>query len=170
MPDPDLLRDDHKAIDKILDRTFVALEQGNGSKAFEYLDRFWARLAVHIRAEHLHLFPALLKTGSDASIQEMIVGLRADHDFFRAELGSLVKQWRLVRKSIEEATYPDFLSETRERMEYLRKRLISHNEIEEKRLYSLIEFKLSMEDQSSLYSKVRRELSKMPPRFGESAG
>ncbi len=170
MPDPDLLRDDHKAIDKILDRTFVALEQGNGSKAFEYLDRFWARLAVHIRAEHLHLFPALLKTGSDASIEEMIVGLRADHSFFMAELGSLVKQWRLARKSVGEATRPDLFSEIRERMEYLRKRLISHNEIEEKQLYSLVEFQLSMEDQSSLYSKVRRELSNMPHRFGEWTG
>ncbi|MGD9630605.1 MAG: hemerythrin domain-containing protein [Pyrinomonadaceae bacterium] len=160
--------DDHKAIDKILDRTFVALEQGDGSKAFEYLDRFWARLAVHIRAEHLHLFPALLKPGSDASIEEIIVGLRADHNFFMVELGSLVKRWRLVRKSIEEASCPDFLSEARERMKYLRERLLSHDEIEEKQLYSLIEFKLSMEDQSSLYSKVRRELSNMPPRFGEA--
>ncbi len=167
MPDPDLLRDDHKAIDKILDCAFAALEQGNGPRAFEYLDRFWARLAVHIRAEHLHLFPTLLKAGSDTSIEGVLARLRADHNFFMAELGSLVKRWRLVRKSTEEATRPDLLSETRERIEYLRKRLISHNEIEEQQLYSLVESGLSQVDRSDLSAKIRGELTNMPRRFSE---
>ncbi len=33
----------------------------NSTEIFEKLDIFWARLAMHIRAEHLHLFPVTLK-------------------------------------------------------------------------------------------------------------
>ncbi len=166
MPDPDQLRDDHKAIDVIFDDVFAALDCGDRPDVFESLDRIWARLAVHIRAEHLHLFPALIiKTGSYVLIEEVIAGLREDHNFFMAELGSLVKQWRLSGNPIEDAARLGSLSETKERIDLLRKRLISHNEIEETQVYSLVDAYLSEADRSDLYANVRRELTNMPSRF-----
>lgn len=167
MPDPDLLRDDHKAIDKILDCAFAALEQGNGPRAFEYLDRFWARLAVHIRAEHLHLFPTLLKAGSDTSIEGVLARLRADHNFFMTELGSLIKQWRSTPNSMDGPVHSSLLLETKERLEILRKRLITHNEIEEKQVYPLVESGLSQVDRYDFSAKIRGELTNMPRRFSE---
>lgn len=35
-------------------------DRGGARGVFERLDYLWARLAVHVRAGHLHLFPALL--------------------------------------------------------------------------------------------------------------
>lgn len=166
MSDPDQLSDDHKAIDVIFDDVFAALDSGDRTKVFENLDRVWARLAVHIRAEHLHLFPALIiKTGSYVLIEEVIAGLREDHNFFMAELASLVKQWRFTGNPIKEATRPGLLSETKERFDLLRKRLISHNEIEETQVYSLVDAYFSEADRSDLFANVRRELTNMPRRF-----
>ena len=56
-----LLADDHSAVDKLLLSVRAALEAQDASRSHAALDLFWARLAVHIRAEHLHLFPAVLQ-------------------------------------------------------------------------------------------------------------
>jgi hemerythrin-like domain-containing protein len=55
-----LLAHDHSGLDELLAEFFRALAAGNVAQSFDKLDLFWARLAVHIRAEHLHLFPTLL--------------------------------------------------------------------------------------------------------------
>jgi hemerythrin-like domain-containing protein len=55
-----LLAHDHSELDELLAGFFRALAAGNVAQSFDKLDLFWARLAVHIRAEHLHLFPTLL--------------------------------------------------------------------------------------------------------------
>ena len=56
----ELLGKDHKQLDKLLGAVLAALEGENSVEAFETLDLFWARLAMHIRAENLHLFPSVL--------------------------------------------------------------------------------------------------------------
>ena len=48
----------------------------------------WARLAVHIRTEHLHLFPAIARRVNAA--ERAIDRLRADHDFFMRELAQAI--------------------------------------------------------------------------------
>ena len=58
---PLLLAHDHSDLDELLAEFFRMLAVGNVSESFEKLDLFWARLAMHIRAEHLHLFPTLLR-------------------------------------------------------------------------------------------------------------
>ena len=54
-----LLEDDHAALGELLAELDSELAKPNFVRGFELLDLFWARLAVHIRAENLHLFPAL---------------------------------------------------------------------------------------------------------------
>ena len=56
----DLLGKDHKQLDRLLGAVRAALEGENCVEAFQTLDLFWARLAMHIRAENLHLFPSVL--------------------------------------------------------------------------------------------------------------
>jgi len=58
----DLLGHDHTDLGESLSELFAALNAGDVEKSYERLDMFWARLAMHIRAEHLHLFPAILRT------------------------------------------------------------------------------------------------------------
>jgi hypothetical protein len=54
-----VLEDDHESLGQLLTELDADLAKPNIARAFELLDLFWARLAVHIRAENLHLFPAL---------------------------------------------------------------------------------------------------------------
>src|SRR5262245_25232490 len=55
------LADDHSAIDGVLTELKTALESNDVENSHTKLDLFWARLAVHIRAEHLHLFPTVIE-------------------------------------------------------------------------------------------------------------
>jgi hypothetical protein len=95
------LADDHVALDEVLSQLRKALDSGDVLVSHARLDLFWARLAVHIRAEHLHLFPAIIK-GLSSMTEDQIVAptlnegrlvverLRADHDFFMHELAQSV--------------------------------------------------------------------------------
>src|SRR6185436_15563538 len=58
-PIKSLLEDDHESLGQLLTELDGELANHNFPHAFELLDLFWARLAIHIRAENLHLFPAL---------------------------------------------------------------------------------------------------------------
>src|ERR1043165_845632 len=103
-----LLAHDHISLDGLLRDVIAALDAGDAQRSHARLDLFWARLAVHIRAEHLHLFPAILgalreKRGgkiaaapSLAEAQEAIEELRHDHDFFMRELAGAVQLMRTL--------------------------------------------------------------------------
>ena len=56
----DLLTSDHAEIEEIENLLFAAFETGVAEQVFGKPDIFWTRLAMHIRAEHLHLFPAIM--------------------------------------------------------------------------------------------------------------
>src|SRR5215213_11364787 len=96
------LSDDHHTVSEVLEQLLTALENKDVQTSYSRLDLFWARLAVHIRAEHLHLFPAIshavsrsFTVGSDevppASEQQRIIEeLCDDHDFFMRELSQAV--------------------------------------------------------------------------------
>ena len=53
-----LLEHDHESLGQLLAELEAELAKPNIARAFELLDLFCARLAVHIRAEKLHLLPA----------------------------------------------------------------------------------------------------------------
>jgi hypothetical protein len=59
------LGDDHVALGAVLRQLQEALDTGDIEACHARLDLFWERLAVHIRAEHLHLFPAVINRLSD---------------------------------------------------------------------------------------------------------
>ncbi|HEX6045334.1 MAG TPA: hemerythrin domain-containing protein, partial [Pyrinomonadaceae bacterium] len=54
------LADDHEDLHQLLEQLKKALHETDAGVPRGALDLFWARLAVHIRAEHLRLFPAVL--------------------------------------------------------------------------------------------------------------
>lgn len=85
-----MLDHDHRELSKIFDEVFLILTSyppirsvgdlppetpaavsidssagtASAKELYQKLDLFWARLAVHIRAEHLHMFPALLRANN----------------------------------------------------------------------------------------------------------
>src|SRR5215211_942934 len=70
------LADDHVAVGEVIKALQAALNSCDLKTAYAKLDLFWARLAVHIRAEHLHLFPAVIQHCGDVTLDQAVARLR----------------------------------------------------------------------------------------------
>ena len=102
----DVLVDDHAEVDELLRGVMLAFDGGDVREVYPKLDYLWARLAVHIRAEHLHLFPALLSAAEGAGWQRRLTKsarwrcrtLRPTRGGFRVS-GRMSGRWRRVSPS-----------------------------------------------------------------------
>src|SRR5207253_9357617 len=114
-------------------------------EVFEKLDYLWARLAVHIRAEHLHLFPALIAATvaredrvedgapSAKEVRVAVERLREDHDFFMRELAWAVSA---AREAARDATLDrERLTRIGGKVSAVAERLDEHNRLEELEVY-----------------------------------
>lgn len=166
-----MLVEDHAAIDKLFDDVFAAFESDDPSGAFAKIDLLWAHLAMHIRAEHLHLFPTLLSVASKtdgagvSKLANTIDGLREDHNFFMRIFAEVIKRMR-GQTSVDSGTSFD---EVKAWIETVKLRLVDHNEIEESAIYPLTETLLSVETSALLREKIEHEIANLPPRFSECA-
>jgi hemerythrin superfamily protein len=165
-----LLSHDHSEVDDLLQGVLEALTQGDPATAYNRLDFFWARLAMHIRAEHLHLFPAILKPDRNSQtvdlgpIEDVIARLRADHNYFMTELAGVVKTMRGIQQN-NTVDHGQRLDSVKQRVERLHRRLLSHNSIEEASIYPLIESSLSRDEAAEVCRQIRQELENLPQRF-----
>ena len=172
-----LLAHDHSELDAALAGLVSALADGDAARSLERLDLFWARLAMHIRAENIHLFPALLRAADarrrstpaadvpeSKEIHKLIGQLRDDHDFFMIELAAAVKQLRALCSRDQ----PGGLREVREKIDAVGRRLDAHNALEESRVYHWAALLLDPPAQIALNENIRRELENLPPRFRKS--
>jgi hypothetical protein len=176
-----LLAEDHEALDKLLSALLAALDEGDAATAFARLDLFWARLAMHIRAEHVHLFPAILRalhgdtgeradeTPATAEAREAIEQLHRDHDFFMHELAGAIKVMR-DRHPTAGGDSTSEIESVRQMIVTLRNRLEAHNKLEEDLVYRLPAKLLEPEEQTALEVQIRDELKNLPPRFRDEAG
>ena len=160
---------DHAELGDLLDELTAALGANDAARTHARLDMFWARLAMHIRAEHLHLFPAISRAASNSNDrilapdepENTIAILRDDHDFFMRELSQAIAITRNAKDNIAEQ-----LEEVRKKIAAVRARLVKHNEIEETGIYLWSNTLLSEAERSELASQVQKELENLPPRFG----
>jgi hypothetical protein len=167
-----VLADDHMEIDILIRDLLAALQEGKRSKAFARLDLLWARLAVHIRAEHLCLFPSILEanfsdTTSGLTCQEaqrVIDQLRLDHDFFMRELGTAVNTMRKHVIASEQVISKEFL-DVRLSVIRVQSRLDRHNQLEENHVYEWANVLLGETERFALTSRITHELNNIPPRF-----
>ncbi len=164
----ELMGKDHADIDQLLKSVFEMIRTRDAALVYTRLDLFWARLAVHIRAEHHQLFPELTNAARStaglkdeaAELESVMDGLRTDHDHFMKELAALVK--------IARSESVISLSELKVRLNALSDRLLAHNKIEESRIYPLAERLLSGSRSAALIRMLRNELENMPARFADS--
>ena len=167
------LRDDHSELDKLINKLLKALDQKNKAKSFELLDLLWARLAVHIRAEHLCLFPSILDAsltnfgGSGGSPQydeakNAIDLLREDHDFFMRELGTTVNTLRKQQTRSDNDVISKQLRDVRRTVLKVQSRLYTHNQLEEDHVYKWVNLLLDeakrLPSLPALSMKLRRSL------------
>lgn len=177
---PKLLGHDHSELDELLAAFFAALEKRDLDQSFNTLDTFWARLAMHIRAEHLHLFPALLGAverseqrkgnGGGPSAQaarNTIAQLREDHDFFMQELGATIAQLRKER-GCSGAGRSAVLSDVQMKTVAVNQRLQTHNALEESQVYRWAEALLEPAECTDLNARMQKELGNLPARLGPS--
>ena len=150
------------------------LATNNFPRAFELLDLFWARLAIHIRAENLHLFlalanaPASLFTGTGGlptrdEAHNLLLQLRSDHDFFMKELAKIIKRARGIR--VGQAEDFNVVEELRRRLVVIGKRLEAHNRLEEEHVYTWPSLLFDEQMMAKLCERLRHELENLPPRF-----
>ena len=174
----DLLTHDHSELDGLLAAIFAAFDANDAERIYRTTDFFWARLAMHIRAEHLHLFPALVvvleqsknsaekRAPSFQTAQSAIAKLRDDHDFFMHELSSAIKQMRDWRNDDEVSE--NRFSGVRETIEAVKRRLDAHNELEETEVYQWAQTLFDERERARLNVKMQKEINNLPPRFDKS--
>jgi len=175
MNDPEhtasVLAHDHSEIDTLTHDLLGALEKGRPAQIFAHLDLLWARLAVHIRAEHLCLFPSILEADfsirsdghQDQEVRSAIDQLRLDHEFFMRELGTSVHAIRTQNLSNREV-FRRFRELGRTVFE-IQSRLAKHNEFEENHVYKWVNIVLGEAERAALLARIKRELENVPPRF-----
>jgi len=156
------LSDDHDSVGEVLKQLLTALDDKDVPTIYAKLDLLWARLAVHIRAEHLHLFPAVTKHLAEA--QAVVEDLRTDHDFFMRELARAIGILRELSGRTSDETK---LAAVREAVVEIEKRLATHNDIEEKKVYRWSSTILTETERSELLARINVELENRPPRFSE---
>ena len=157
------LSEDHRAVGEVLTQLLTALRNKDVKTSYVKLDLLWARLAVHIRAEHLHLFPAVTKRLSEA--ESVVERLRADHDFFMHELARAVGTLRELPTTLESREDEARLNSVLDVVLEVEKRLANHNDIEENQIYSLAGTILTEPEQIDLTTRINAELEHRPPRF-----
>jgi hypothetical protein len=173
-PVESLLEDDHESLDQLLTELDGELATPRFARAFELLDLFWARLAVHIRAENLHLFPAIanapasLFTGkaslpTSEEAHNLLLRLRSDHDFFMKELAVAIKSMREIADN-QRARARD-IEDVTQRMIVIKKRLEAHNRREEEQAYTWPSLIFDEPMVARLREHLRHELENLPPRF-----
>lgn len=170
------LAHDHAELESLLSKLCLALELGEVQQIHSSLDLFWARLAVHIRAEHLQLFPAILRALKEnlndpgpapalTVAQNWSEELSLDHDFFMHELAQAIKTVRSLRQITDRQILDEQLDNVRARIALLVERLSAHNRIEEEGIYLWTGELLNEAEQAELTARLREELEKMPARF-----
>ena len=160
------LSDDHHAVSEVLDQLLTAMENNDVQTSHSRLDLLWARLAVHIRAEHLHLFPAVTSRMSEA--QTTVERLREDHDFFMRELARAVGILRELPRPLSSED-ESRLSSVLDVVLAVEKRLADHNDIEEQEVYHWAATVLTETEQIDLAARVNAELENRPSRFSVEA-
>jgi iron-sulfur cluster repair protein YtfE (RIC family) len=173
----EILEQDHGQLSELLRELELSLRQDDPGHSFALLDLFWARLAMHIRAENLYLFPAILNTPrklfydrsdlpSFEEAETKVESLRSDHNFFMDELSKAVKTFReILAKDERGENLAESLDTITERVKAVSQRLQSHNVLEEDQVYKWAALILSASDLLDLGTALRRELENLPPRF-----
>ena len=171
----DQLAQDHAELDKLLSELQSVLLGGNAKEIHRCLDLFWARLAVHIRAEHLGLFPSITRVAGRREADTkaptltealtLIAELRHDHDFFMRQLSRAIASVRTLLLAGDSDLRDTQLANVKARIAAVADRLVIHNKLEEEGIYLWVGTLLSRQEQSELARRVRDELGAMPPRF-----
>jgi len=172
-----LMEDDHQQLASLISTLLKELDELPRTRVFELLDLFWARLAVHIRAENRCLFPALRKSFAESvhnsghlptfdEVDSTIETLRSDHNFFMDQLAKAVL---MLRESQSQNLQSNASADARRIVAAVSQRLREHDRLEEEHVYKWTDAILTEVELTTLSIALRHELENMPPRFSDSS-
>ena len=171
-----ILSNDHLELGALLLELLNSLDEANADEAYARLDTLWARLAVHIRAENVQVFPDILRAldaqraagrqdvEQSALLRASIERLRSDHDVFMSELKDAVKAVRKVIDDRDGKQASVVLRSLLHRLGTLERAFENHNR-EEDSVYPMAASVLDSAVMDDLMNRVRRELAALPPRL-----
>jgi len=175
----EFLERDHQSLSVLLDKLDASFALSDPAPAYELLDLFWARLATHIRAENLCLFPAILNADTELfherrlpsldQVRVAIARLREDHNFFMDELAEAVKIMREVVTQPETNGTRLLIDQARHKVAAVKQRLAEHNTVEEEHVYQWPAVLLSRQEVAHLTAEVRRQAETLPHRFASNS-
>jgi iron-sulfur cluster repair protein YtfE (RIC family) len=156
-----ILEADHAELHDLLRSAKRAIADADLGNAFKATDVFWARLAMHIRAEHLHLFPFVRTVDSDAG--EVLDELRRDHDIFMTELARAIKALRIAFHFGNEA---ETFATVGKLLKNVSERLTAHDKIEEEIVYPIADNAAAPAAETEALARgILKELQNYPPRL-----
>lgn len=163
---------DHRSLSDLLERFKRAMDAGKLETALKLLDFLWARLAVHIRAEHLVLFKALERhcpqSGEHpdpAALAEAIRRLRSDHDLFMEELALAVKTLKSAAEGPDQKLSREQADETSAHVARVERVLDPHNRFEEEQVYGWLDTWVPEPERAAVRRAIQEHLTRLPPRF-----
>jgi len=169
---------DHAELHQLLAKLFAAFDAEDLEQSHARLDYFWARLGVHIRAEHLQLFPAIIRAvnqnrddsqPSAPDAHRTIAKLHHDHDIFMSELSGAMQLLRQLVSGSGSLNIEEGMRQARARVEAASELLVSHNELEENQVYLWADRLLDSSERAALEVKLQHEIENTPPRFSKSS-
>lgn len=173
------LSDDHRAVNDVMKQLLTALQEKDVQASHSKLDLLWARLAVHIRAEHLHLFPTVINRLTEtfdhaaapdlSEAQSVVDKLRADHNFFMTAFAGAIGVLRELPSPLDSADSLARFTSVHEKVLEVEKQLANHNEVEEEQIYRWASTILTEPEQLELTARINAELENRPPRFSPDA-
>jgi hypothetical protein len=176
---PSFMQQDHEELAELLQELYRELDEGEVVRSYQLLDLFWVRLAVHIRAENVCLFPAILNAPLDrfGSTNDLptidraratVARLREDHNLFMNKLTTAIKITREVLEAGGEIDVAGKLELVRENVVAVAEVLEEHNSVEEKEVYKWPRALLTESELARLESAVRMEIGNLPPRVADA--
>lgn len=170
------LKTDHEILEEMLNQLKIQLGKPDLPWAFETLDLFWASLAVHIRAENICLFPAILNAPRERfgpanglleydDAKATIEQLRNDHNYFMSQLGQAMKELRGLMIRPEDYPLEVTVTDLRKRIGSVGDLLRRHNTIEEEKVYLWPPQLLDDDSFERLQQGLRTEIENVPARF-----
>lgn len=175
---PENLDRDHKQMEDVLEDLTVILQRQDLNRAFELLDLFWSQLTIHIRAENVCLFPAILtapRTSFSADkglpsyeeVKTTIDTLREDHRFFAEQISQALRQIRelMAQTSEPQSNAESQLLEIKRRMITVANRLREHNRLELQEVYPWPELLLPPAEYELLKAVLAGEVERIPSQL-----
>lgn len=169
-----VLTDDHESLNKLLLELMGLVRGPDFRWSFELLDLFCAQLAVHIRAENVCLFPAILSAPNNrfteaglelTALKATIERLKLEHNILTEEL---MKAARLMRQLLNDNENGELTDDTVKSLAVVAILLAEHQELEEREVCPAAKLVLDPAEFARLEEAVERETYKLPEDLHEN--